>query len=73
MADHAKDGREGLMMSDSTDYQVVVADRMLPKVDGVTMTRTLRGSGNRTPILMLSALGDVEDRVVGLKAGADDY
>jgi len=73
MADHAKDGREGLLMSDSTDYQVVVADRMLPKVDGVTMTRTLRGSGNRTPILMLSALGDVEDRVVGLKAGADDY
>ena len=73
MADHAKDGREGLLMSDSTDYQVVIADRMLPKVDGVTMTRTLRGSGNRTPILMLSALGDVEDRVVGLKAGADDY
>ena len=73
IADHAEDGREGLLMADSTDYQVIVADRMLPKVDGVTMTRTLRGSGNRTPILMLSALGDVDDRVVGLKAGADDY
>ncbi len=73
IADHAADGREGLLMADSTDYQVIVADRMLPKVDGVTMTRTLRGGANRTPILMLSALGDVDDRVVGLKAGADDY
>lgn len=73
MADKAEDGREGLLMADSTDYQVIIADRMLPKVDGVTMTRTLRGSGNRTPILMLSALGDVDDRVTGLKAGADDY
>ena len=60
-------------MSDSTEYHVIIADRMLPKVDGVTMTRTIRGSGNRTPILMLSALGDVDDRVLGLKAGADDY
>ena len=73
IADHAADGREGLLMADSTEYQAIIADRMLPKVDGVTMTRTLRGSGNRTPILMLSALGDVDDRVVGLKAGADDY
>jgi len=72
-ADHAADGREGLLMADSTEYQVIIAPRMLPKVDGVTMTRTLRGSGNRTPILMLSALGDVDDRVAGLKAGADDY
>ena len=71
--DYAEDGREGLLMADSTEYQVIVADRMLPKVDGVTMTRTLRGNGNRSPILMLSALGDVDDRVVGLKAGADDY
>lgn len=73
IADHAEDGREGLLMGDSTEYHVIIADRMLPKVDGVTMTRTLRGSGNRTPILMLSALGDVDDRVLGLKAGADDY
>lgn len=71
--DHAEDGREGLLMADSNEYQVIVADRMLPKVDGVTMTRTLRGSGDRTPILMLRALGDVDDRVVGLQAGADDY
>ena len=73
LADHAKDGREGLLMADSAEYQVIIADRMLPKVDGVTMTRTLRGGGNRTPILMLSALGEVDDRVNGLKAGADDY
>ena len=73
VVDHAEDGKDGLLMADSTAYQVIVVDRMLPKVDGVTLTRTLRGSGNRTPILMLSALGEVDDRVQGLKAGADDY
>jgi len=56
IADHAPDGREGLLMADSTEYQVIVADRMLPKVDGVTMTRTLRGGGNRTPILNAQCL-----------------
>jgi len=73
VADIASDGREGLLMADSSDYHVIIVDRMLPKVDGVTLTRTLRGNNNRTPILMLSALGEVDDRVTGLKAGADDY
>jgi two-component system OmpR family response regulator len=71
--DQAGDGKDGLLLADSNSYQVIVVDRMLPKVDGVTLTKTLRGNGNRTPILMLSALGEVEDRVKGLKAGADDY
>jgi len=73
VADIASDGREGLLMADSSNYHVIIVDRMLPKVDGVTLTRTLRGNNNRTPILMLSALGEVDDRVTGLKAGADDY
>ena len=73
VADYAADGREGLLMADSSQYHVIIVDRMLPKVDGVTLTRTLRGNSNRTPILMLSALGEVDDRVTGLKAGADDY
>ena len=73
VVDQAGDGKDGLLLADSTSYQVIVVDRMLPKVDGVTLTKTLRGNGNRTPILMLSALGEVEDRVKGLKAGADDY
>ena len=73
VADYAGDGREGLLMADSSQYHAIIVDRMLPKVDGVTLTRTLRGNSNRTPILMLSALGEVDDRVTGLKAGADDY
>ena len=73
VVDQAGDGKDGLLLADSTSYQVIVVDLMLPKVDGVTLTKTLRGNGNRTPILMLSALGEVEDRVKGLKAGADDY
>lgn len=73
VVDYAEDGREGLLMADSSQYHVIIVDRMLPKVDGVTLTRTLRGNSNRTPILMLSALGEVDDRVTGLKAGADDY
>ena len=71
--DYAEDGREGLLMADSNEYHVIIVDRMLPKVDGVTLTRTLRGNSDRSPILMLSALGEVDDRVTGLKAGADDY
>jgi len=71
--DHAEDGRDGLLKADSTEYDVLIIDRMLPKVDGITIIRTLRGNNNRSPILMLSALSKVEDRVSGLQAGADDY
>jgi two-component system OmpR family response regulator len=73
VADHAPDGREGLLMAASESYDVLIVDRMLPKVDGLAIVRTLRASGNNTPVLILSALGEVDDRVEGLKAGGDDY
>jgi two-component system OmpR family response regulator len=73
VVDHAGDGREGLLMAASADYDVLVIDRMLPRLDGLAIVRTLRASGNRTPVLVLSALGEVDDRVEGLRAGGDDY
>ncbi len=72
-ADMAKDGREGLFLATTETYDAIVLDRMLPAVDGLTVLRTLRGAGNVSPVLMLTALGDVEHRVEGLRAGADDY
>jgi two-component system OmpR family response regulator len=71
--DVAADGREGLMMATSAPYDVLIVDRMLPYVDGMAIVRTLRDSDIKAPILFLSALGEVEDRVRGLEAGADDY
>jgi two-component system OmpR family response regulator len=60
-------------MAAAADYDVLIVDRMLPKLDGLAILRTLRASGNRTPVLILSALGEVDDRVEGLRAGGDDY
>ena len=60
-------------MATSEAYDVLIVDRMLPKLDGLSIVRTLRASGNHTPVLILSALGEVDDRVQGLKAGGDDY
>jgi two-component system OmpR family response regulator len=71
--DHVADGREGLLLAASNDYDVLVIDRMLPSMEGLSVIRTLRGSGNQTPALILSALGEVDDRVEGLRAGGDDY
>lgn len=71
--DHAKDGKEGLFMAVEQRYDVVVVDRMLPLLDGLTIVQTLRSSGNKTPVLILSALGEIDDRVRGLRAGGDDY
>jgi len=73
VADHATDGKEGLLLAASADYDVLIVDRMLPKLDGLAIVRTLRASGNRTPVLILSAMGEVDDRVEGLRAGGDDY
>jgi two-component system OmpR family response regulator len=73
VVDHAADGREGLLLAASEPYDVLVVDRMLPRLDGLTIIRTLRASGNATPVLILSALGEVDDRVEGLRAGGDDY
>ena len=72
-SDHAADGRDGLLMAASEPYDAIIVDRMLPGLDGLAIIRTLRASDNRTPTLVLSALGEVDDRVEGLQAGADDY
>jgi two-component system OmpR family response regulator len=73
VADHVADGREALYRVAAETYDAAVVDRMLPGVDGLTIIRTMRSAGNHTPVLILSALGDVDDRVKGLKAGGDDY
>ena len=71
--DHAANGKDGLFLATTEAYDALVVDRMLPGVDGLTLIRTLRASKNTTPVLILSALGEVDDRVKGLKAGGDDY
>jgi two-component system OmpR family response regulator len=71
--DHAANGKDGLFLATTETYDALVVDRMLPGIDGLTVIRTLRASANTTPVLILSALGEVDDRVKGLKAGGDDY
>jgi two-component system OmpR family response regulator len=73
VADHVADGREALYRVAAENYDAVIVDRMLPGVDGLTIVRTMRSAGNHAPVLILSALGDVDDRVKGLRAGGDDY
>src|SRR5215472_5658630 len=73
VADHAADGEEGLGLALEGQYDVLIIDRMLPKVDGLSVIGTLRQKGVETPALILSALGQVDDRVKGLRAGGDDY
>ena len=71
--DRADNGKDGLFLATTESYDALIVDRMLPSVDGLTVVRTLRASHNHTPALILSALGEVDDRVDGLKAGGDDY
>ena len=71
--DVADNGKDGLFLATTENYDALVVDRMLPGVDGLTLIRTLRASEDPTPVLILSALGEVDDRVKGLKAGGDDY
>ena len=73
VADHAADGDDGLAMALDEQYDVLIIDRMLPKRDGLSVIGTLRNKGVETPALILSALGQVDDRVRGLRAGGDDY
>jgi len=73
MADRAGDGETGLEQAMSGRYDALIVDRMLPKRDGLSIIETLRASGDYTPVLILSALGQVDDRVKGLKSGGDDY
>ncbi len=71
--DTAADGEMGLHLATHEKYDVLIVDRMLPKLDGLAIIKDLRGTGNLTGVLILSALGDVDDRVMGLRAGGDDY
>lgn len=71
--DVAHDGETGLSMAREEGYDVLVVDRMLPRLDGLSIIRTLRSEGRDVPVLILSALGEVDDRVKGLKSGGDDY
>jgi len=73
VADRAADGEEGLALGLEGQYDVLVVDRMLPKLDGLSLIGQLRAEGVETPVLILSALGQVDDRVKGLRAGGDDY
>ena len=71
--DYARDGHEGLMLAGEGRYDVMVIDRMIPKLDGRTLLKTLRESGIKTPTLFLTAMGSLDDKVAGFEAGGDDY
>ena len=73
VCDHAPDGVEGLSAALTGQHDAIILDRNLPKLDGLAVLGALRSQGKRTPVLLLSALGQVDDRVAGLRAGADDY
>ncbi|NDV87798.1 response regulator [Aurantimonas aggregata] len=73
VAEHAANGEDGFHMADTRSYDVLIVDRMLPERDGLSVVSGLREKGNGTPALILSALGQVDDRVTGLRAGGDDY
>lgn len=71
--DTADNGKDGLFLATTESYDAMIVDRMLPELDGLTIIKTIRGAGNTTPALILSALGEVDDRVKGLRSGGDDY
>ena len=73
VVDVAHEGRDGLFMASSGSYDALVVDRMLPAMDGLAVIAALRAAEIRVPVLILSALGAVDDRVKGLRAGGDDY
>jgi len=73
VVDLIDDGRTGLVAATSGAHDVLIVDRMLPGTDGLTLVKTLRGAGNTAPVLFLTAMGSVEDRIDGLNAGGDDY
>ena len=71
--DIAANGRDGLFQATEETYELIIADRQLPHIDGLTIVQMLRKQGNKVPVLILSALGSVDDRIEGLRAGGDDY
>lgn len=66
-------GRDGLIQATTTEYDILIVDRMLPELDGISIIKTLRGAKNLTPAIFLTSLGGVDDRIDGLNAGGDDY
>ena len=73
VVDRAVNGRDGLSLAAGNPYDLLIVDRMLPGLDGLSVVKTLRATGNQTPVLFVSALGDVDERVKGLRSGGDDY
>lgn len=73
IVDEAEDGQQGLMMAISCTYQLIILDRMLPELDGLKVLTALKATGMITPVIILSAMDTVEERVCGLQAGSDDY
>jgi two-component system OmpR family response regulator len=73
VVDKTDNGRDGLYMATGEPYDVMIVDRNLPKMDGLSLVKAARASGTRTPVLFLTTMGGVDDRVAGLEAGADDY
>jgi len=73
VTEHAASGPDGLHRAQSNNYDALIVDRMLPGLDGLSLVRELRATGNNTPALFLTALADVDDRVIGLQNGGDDY
>ena len=69
----ATDGHQGLLLATSMKYDLIILDRMLPQLDGLKLLAALRATGSQTPVLILSALSHVDERVKGLRAGGDDY
>ncbi len=72
-ADAVFDGEEALIYLDTGDYDALILDIMMPKMDGITVLKTIRSKGNQIPVLMLTAKSEIEDRVLGLDSGANDY
>src|SRR5579859_4889467 len=74
VVDHADNGRDGLFLASTGRYDAIILDRMLPDgIDGLAIIEALRKTKNKTPILILSALGEIDDKIKGLRAGGDDY
>ena len=73
LGEHCPDGRDGLVMAATEDYDVLIVDRMLPGLDGLGLVKTLRSAGVTSPVLFLTAISGIDDRVEGLDAGGDDY
>lgn len=73
VVDHAENGRDGLFLATGESYEAIVLDRLMPQMDGLAMLAALRATGSRVPVLILSALSHVDERIRGLRAGGDDY